>query len=379
MKNTVPQIRPAKPTADPTVLVVESAVELLESIRAALEQAIKCRLLVAPTAAQASRFIATEAVDLMICNVALSDGQGVDLIQTLHQHHPNASAMVLSGEPCVDDAINSLRCGAVDFVSLPVDMGELVDRVGQALARQLRVIRKESQIARLRGAVKKLSDSRRTVSKKVDLLCNDLITAYAELARQLEEVRNTESFRAAISPATNLEQFLRHTMDWLLRQMGYANAAIWLASENGPRQAAYMKCTIAGTPPLVEAMRTGIIPRIMHDGLIHADNSELRKRLSPAELPLLGGQTLLGVHCKYLGKSLATVVLFRESAKAFSAEHAATLRVIAPIFATALAGIIDRDARQEHPEKTPVEDEDREKTKKTDEADWWKRGEAAPF
>ena len=69
------------------------------------------------------------------------------------------------------------------------------------------------------------------VSKKVDLLCNDLIAAYGELSRQLEAVRTTEAFRGAISAIADLEQLLCHTMDWLLRQMGYANVAIWLASD----------------------------------------------------------------------------------------------------------------------------------------------------
>jgi len=379
MKDTALPTRRVKPKADPTVLLVESAADLLESTRAALEQSIKCRLLVAQTAAQARRIIATQAIDLMVSNVALGDGRGVALIQTLHQYHPTASAMVLSSEPCVDDAVNSLRCGAVDFVSMPAEMAELVNRVGQALARQLQVIRDERRIDRLRGAVKKLNDSRRMVNKKVDLLCNDLVTAYAELARQLEEVRTTESFRAGITQSKNLEQLLRHTLDWLLRQMGYANAAIWLASDEGPQQNAYMKCTIACTPQLVEAMRTGIIPRIMHDELIHADNQQLRKRLSPAELPLLGGQTLLGVHCKYLGKSLATVVLFRDAAKVFSAEHATTLRAIAPIFATALVGMIHNGEPQDCPEPNPSKDPVSGKIEKDDEADWWKRGESAPF
>jgi hypothetical protein len=46
-------------------------------------------------------------------------------------------------------------------------------------------------------------------------------------------------------------------MDWLLRQMGYCNVAIWLTGDDGEYQlGAYMKYTIAGEPHFTEAMKT---------------------------------------------------------------------------------------------------------------------------
>ena len=68
------------------------------------------------------------------------------------------------------------------------------------------------------------------MSKKVDLLCNDLSTAYGELSKQLDTVRTQEGFRKLLGEAKDLEQMLCHAMDWLLRQVGYCNIGIWLAS-----------------------------------------------------------------------------------------------------------------------------------------------------
>ena len=131
MKTAV-QTRPTKQTADLTVLLVESEPDLLESASTALGQSIRCRLLVAKSAAEAKRFIVTRPIDLMVSDVVLVDGEGVALIKTLSQHQPTASAMVLSGEPSVDNAVSSLRNGAVDFVAMPVEMAELVGRVSRA-------------------------------------------------------------------------------------------------------------------------------------------------------------------------------------------------------------------------------------------------------
>ncbi len=70
------------------------------------------------------------------------------------------------------------------------------------------------------------------------MLCNDLVTAYGELSRQFDGVRNQESFRKTCDGAKDLEQLLCHAMDWLLRQVGYSNVAVWLADEEGTSSSA---------------------------------------------------------------------------------------------------------------------------------------------
>ncbi len=67
---------------------------------------------------------------------------------------------------------------------------------------------------------------------------------------------------------------------------------------------------------------------------------EAAKVLSDAELRYLRNQTILAIHCTYLGESLASIVLFRDGAKPFSPEDAATLRAIGPVFAIALATMV---------------------------------------
>src|SRR5208337_4379401 len=172
-----------------------------------------------------------------------------------------------------------------------------------------------------------LNDARKLVTRKVDLLCNDLVTAYGDLSKQLDLVRTTESFRGAINSSDDLEQMLCHAMDWILRQIGYANVAIWLAGPDPDFQlGAYMKYTIAGEPALTEAMRDGLLQVLRRDGMIHLNPDEAIKLMSPAELRFLRNQAFLGIHCTYLGESIASIVLFREGAKPFTSDDAATLR-----------------------------------------------------
>jgi hypothetical protein len=255
----------------------------------------------------------------------------------------------------------------------------LTERVRKALARQEILRKQDRRLERLRDAVKRLNEARRIVTRKVDLLCNDLITAYGELAKQLDTVRTQESFRKYLATAKDLEQLLCHTMDWLLRQLGYANVAIWLASSTDEFQlGAYMKYTIQGDAKLSEAMRKNLVPLTVRHGLLRIDPEHLSEMLSPTEAQLLKGQTILAINCTYLAEPLAAMILFRDADKPFTEDDEAMLKMISPVFATALASAVKGLDDEESDGDSPDDDEKRKRDPKTD-ADWWKRGEDPPF
>jgi DNA-binding response OmpR family regulator len=392
-------LQPVRTTC-PCVLVVDDQHDVIELVADALERNLECRLTSAATVEEARRILAEEAVDLLIVDLNLPDGSGADLLPMLRAKRPLASAIVITGMPSVEGAVAALRQGAVDFLAKPFTVDDFLQRTRAALHRQAIAIKSEGRIDRLREAVRRLNESRRLVTRKVDLLCNDLVSAYGELSRQLDQVRTTESFRGAITVADNLEQMLCHAMDWMLRQIGYANVAIWLAGEPGFQLAAYMKYTIAGNNELSEAMRQGLLPRIARDGIVQLSAAEAAQQLTPAELQHMNNQTVLGAHCTYLGESLAQIILFRDGNKPFTEDDLATLRAIGPTFAVTLATMVRNDvdddddaADDEHPDKNdsnpfndggPIIDDDkpfRDKPRrpKKDDADWWKRGEDPPF
>ncbi|HTW95269.1 MAG TPA: response regulator, partial [Tepidisphaeraceae bacterium] len=324
----------------PRILIVDDEADIREMIEDTFGRSMDCILSSASCIKEAQRIIATQPVGLLIADLALPDGDGFALVRALRQHHPMAEAIVITGNPSVDGAIGAMRQGAVDFVPKPFTAEALLERVRRVLYRQSQIAKNEARIERLRQAVRRLNNARKTVSKKVDLLCNDLISAYGELSRQLDEVRTQENFRSLLNSARDLEQLLCHAMDWLLRQLGYANVAIWLAGNDTFELGAYMKYTVVGDAALTEAMRDGLVRRIARDGLVHAEGGDARKIMTTAEAKLMPGQSILGSHCTYLGESLAAVILFRESTKPFTPEDELALKTISPIFAVALASVV---------------------------------------
>ncbi|HLL89230.1 MAG TPA: response regulator [Tepidisphaeraceae bacterium] len=392
-----PVVTPSKSKKSPAarVLVVEDEPQLAEVIADAMAaERVPCHLSFATDLSQARRLLASQSFDLLLTDLHLPDGDGMTLLPALRERRPDAGAIVITGDATVDNAVSAIRHGAADFVSKPFTGPQLADRVKLALRKTDAWAEQERKIQKLKAAVRKLNEARKLVTKKVDLLCNDLVSAYGELSKQLDNVRTQEGFRKYLEQAKDLEQLLCHAMDWLLRQMGYANVAVWLAAEDGQFQlGAYMKYTTPGDAALTDALKRVVLPKAS-DGVVRANGDELKDELSPTEYKYLQHQAIIGVGCTYLGEQLAAVVFFRDGGTPFTDDDAATLKAVSPIFAGTLASVVKDvdqpadDAGDDHASDdvspdadgpTPPRQDRKAKPKKPDAADWWKRGEAPPF
>jgi hypothetical protein len=144
-----------------------------------------------------------------------------------------------------------------------------------------------------------------------------------------------------------------------------------------------MKYTIAGEEHFTDAMRTGIVPMVTREGLVHYNAEQAEQNLTPAELDYMRNQTVLGVNCTYLGESLAALVLFRDDRSPFTEEDITMLKAISGIFATSLASMVRGDDGEEASDEggglLDEGDPDKPKRREKNDADWWKRGEAPPF
>ena len=381
----------------PRVLIVDDEPDLRELITDLLPRHLECKVSTAASVAEARALLAAGPVEVLVTDLNLPDGDGISLLAALHDRQPSSTGIVITGQPSIGGAVNALRSGAIDFVPKPFTAEQIVDRIRNAVDRQAEQLKRDRRLDRLQDAVGRLNRSRKMISKKVDLLCNDLIGAYDELSKQMEVVRYEEGFRKHIEKAEDLEQFLCHAMDWMLRQIGYANVAVYLSSDDGAFQlGAYMKYTIAGDPAITDLIKRVIVPMASKAGIIRIDPKDLADRMTPAELARFKGQDIIAANCTYLGESLASLVFFRDSRSPFTDDDAPLLKQIAPIFAVELASIVREEADEEDDEAepesggaTPFDDADfdgnqkeaneKPRKRKSDPADWWKRGETPPF
>ena len=317
-----------------------------------------------------------EALDLIIADSAQPDGRGADLLARAAEFQPEARLVITSGTPALTDGLELMRQGVIDYLPKPLVREQVGGQIARAARQRLIEVRNQRRLVRLKSAVRQLNQARHAVSRKVDLLCSDLVNAYADLSRQFEHVRVGEHLRRLLGSAVDLEQLLCHTMDWILRELGYCNIAVYLTGDDGQNElGAYMKHSVAGDPGVTDWLGRHLVPRVTEaGGFFHGGPEVFEKNLTGADAiagaATLVRQTVMGVDCTYLAESLGTILVFRRAEKPFGANELELLKAAGPVFALALTTLVRGGAGSEKSEKKPP---------KQDPQDWWKRGEAPPF
>ena len=73
----------------------------------------------------AVRRLGTERFDLILTDMRLPDGDGLDLVGWVQQHRPGVPIAVITAHGNVEAAVRALKLGAFDFISKPLDLAAL--------------------------------------------------------------------------------------------------------------------------------------------------------------------------------------------------------------------------------------------------------------
>ena len=114
-------------------IVVEDEPQIRRFVRAALESE-SWRVIEAGTLKDGLSEAATRRPDLVVLDLALPDGDGIELVRSMRAWS-NSPILVLSARGEEKDKIQALDAGADDYLTKPFGIGELLARV-RALARR---------------------------------------------------------------------------------------------------------------------------------------------------------------------------------------------------------------------------------------------------
>jgi len=74
------------------------------------------------------------SIDAVICDIALPDGTGEELFNTLCRTGTPPPFLFVTGHGGIDQAVRLIKSGAVDYVTKPFDMSVLLERLSQLLS-----------------------------------------------------------------------------------------------------------------------------------------------------------------------------------------------------------------------------------------------------
>jgi len=74
--------------------------------------------------------------DILLLDIGLPDGNGLDLINTIKKIRPKTGIIIVSAKNSLDDKINGLDLGADDYMIKPFQLSELNSRIKAVLRRR---------------------------------------------------------------------------------------------------------------------------------------------------------------------------------------------------------------------------------------------------
>lgn len=332
--------RPIKPLR---VLVVDREPDLGSSLIGQVN-GYKIEMVWVSSLAEARQHLATFPVDMALIDEDQPDGRGVNLASELSRKVDGTLSIMVSANPTIDGAIRAIRAGAIDFIAKPVKPKELAQRLKCASRRHQVRCEQRRRLRRLRRVCKKLNQMRNDVRQQVDIICQDLVAAYQELAVQMNQVVETSEFAGVIRQELDLEQLLRKTLEYLLQKVGSTNVAIFLpAGTNEYTLGGYANydCTANSAEVLLQHLADVVAPRVAeHVGPVHVTDVATLEAWIGSEIALLTDNHMVAFTCWHEQEPLAVVMLFRDASEAFDPGVVDMCESISPILGEYLAKLI---------------------------------------
>lgn len=116
----------------PSVLVVDDEPDIRELLSMTLRR-MDMEPVAASNVSQAKQALRAHKFQLCLTDMQMPDGNGLDLVEWMQQAAPEVPVAVITAHGNVEAAVRALKLGAFDFVSKPVNLGDLRNLVGAAI------------------------------------------------------------------------------------------------------------------------------------------------------------------------------------------------------------------------------------------------------
>ena len=116
----------------PAILIVDDEPDIRELLAMTIRR-MGFEAFCADNLEGARRQLERRRFDFCLTDMKLPDGSGLELIQHIQQQHAGLPVAVITAYGSVDLAIESMKTGAFDFLSKPIDIERLRALVSNAL------------------------------------------------------------------------------------------------------------------------------------------------------------------------------------------------------------------------------------------------------
>jgi two-component system response regulator PilR (NtrC family) len=144
----------------PLALVIDDEPDICELLTLTLGR-MDVRTESAIDVAGAKALLDKHQFDICLTDMRLPDGDGLELVAWMQNHAPGVPVAVITAHGNVETAVQALKLGAFDFISKPLDLGNLRNIVENAL----RIDASKDQESKLLGASPNMSALREMIDR----------------------------------------------------------------------------------------------------------------------------------------------------------------------------------------------------------------------
>ncbi len=195
----------------PKVLLIEDEQPIRRFVRVAVEEE-GCQVIEAETVARGLIEAGSRKPDLLILDLGLPDGNGIDLIRDL-RGWSDVPVLILSARSQENDKIDALDAGADDYLTKPFDLGELQARLRALIRRAAGAATPTLEHAgvRLDPASKRVTRDGQpvTLSAREYALLRDLLTHKSQLRTRAQLEDSLYAWGAEVESNT-VEVYIHH-------------------------------------------------------------------------------------------------------------------------------------------------------------------------
>lgn len=130
------------------ILLVDDETDALEAMQTGLKIEKNYRILTAASCKEALNKIKAEKIDLVVTDLKLKDGSGLDIVQHIQENFSHIAIIIITAHGTVETAIKAIRGGVYDYLQKPIRMAEL-KRLISRIAENI-ILRRENERLKMR-------------------------------------------------------------------------------------------------------------------------------------------------------------------------------------------------------------------------------------
>ena len=179
-----------------SLLIADDERNILSGLRMAFEDE-GYSVITASDGKEAWEKLQKNLVDLVITDLRMPGMDGYELLRRISAAYPTLPVIVLTGHGTIETAVETMRDGAVDFFTKPVDIDKLMLVVKKSitaselkeqnrkLSEELRELRKERGYSRIIGRSEKVRRMMNVIEQVADTTATVLITGESGTGKEL--------------------------------------------------------------------------------------------------------------------------------------------------------------------------------------------------